>query len=102
MQDTSNNSYSFARLFHHPCNDLLGIAALYTLRHWHRFKPGELASLLWSLALLKACPPETWHMLLERLGQTPLSAFAAAEHCQLFQTYLLLDTSTKACERQPA
>lgn len=36
VQDTTNSMYGFAKLFHHPCNNLPGIVALYALRHWHR------------------------------------------------------------------
>jgi hypothetical protein len=35
-QDTTNSVYSYAQLFHYPCNDLLQSAAMYCLRHWHR------------------------------------------------------------------
>ena len=59
-QDISNAIWGFAKLYHLPPNDLLQAASLYLLRHWHRFKPQELASVLWSLAVLKACNPDVW------------------------------------------
>ena len=52
--------WCFARLFHYPGADLLQAISLYCLRHWHRFKAQELASMLWSLALLRACSADTW------------------------------------------
>ena len=92
---------AFACLFHHPCNDLLSTVALYALRHWHRFKSAEVASLLWALALLKACPPDTWRLLLDKLAVLPASAFDTADLLQLYQTYLLLDSATAACAPWP-
>ncbi|KAK9812353.1 hypothetical protein WJX73_004610 [Symbiochloris irregularis] len=97
-QDTTNSMYGFAKLFHHPCNNLPGIVALYALRHWHRFKGSELANLLWSLSLLKAVPLDTWQALLTKLAQTPLENFDNADLHQLYQTYLLLDSASEACE----
>ena len=52
--------WCFARLFHYPGAELLQAISLYCLRHWHRFKPQELANMIWSLALLRACSPHTW------------------------------------------
>lgn len=92
----------FGKLFHHPCNDLLGMVALYGLRHWHRFKPGEMAGLLWGLALLKASPPDTWRLLLDKLSSTPPACFDNADLHQLFQAHLLLDSCSAACEPAPA
>jgi hypothetical protein len=60
MQDTTNSVWCFARLFHYPGSELLQAISLYCLRHWHRFKPQELANMIWSLALLRACSPDTW------------------------------------------
>ena len=59
-QDTTNSVWCFARLFHYPGAELLQAISLYCLRHWHRFKPQELANMIWSLALLRACSPHTW------------------------------------------
>lgn len=88
----------FAKLFHHPCNNLPGIVALYALRHWHRFKPGEVAGLLWALALLKAVPLDTWQALLAKLSANPVASFDNADLHQLYQVYLLLDSASSACE----
>lgn len=88
---------SFARLYHYPCNDLLNIVALYAVRQWHRFKAQEVAGLLWSLALLKACPPDTWKLLLDKLGQTAPSAFDTSDQQLLYQAFLLLDSASEAC-----
>lgn len=63
MQDTTNSVWCFARLFHYPGAELLQAISLYCLRHWHRFKPQELANMIWSLALLRACSPHTWQVL---------------------------------------
>ncbi len=52
--------WCFARLFHYPGAELLQAISLYCLRHWHRFKAQELASMIWSLALLRACSADTW------------------------------------------
>ncbi len=52
--------WCFARLFHYPGAELLQAISLYCLRHWHRFKPQELANMIWSLALLRACSPHAW------------------------------------------
>ena len=60
VQDTTNSVWCFARLFHYPGAELLQAISLYCLRHWHRFKPQELANMIWSLALLRACSPHTW------------------------------------------
>ena len=59
-QDTTNSVWCFARLFHYPGAELLQAISLYCLRHWHRFKPQELANMIWALALLRACSPHTW------------------------------------------
>lgn len=102
LQDTNNSLTSFARLYHHPCNNLLSIIALYALRHWHRFKPPEIAGLLWSLALLRGCPVDTWKLLLESLAQMPAASFDVADLHQLYQMYLLLDSSSDACRPNPS
>ena len=60
LQDTTNSVWCFARLFHYPGAELLQAISLYCLRHWHRFKPQELANMIWALALLRACSPHTW------------------------------------------
>ncbi len=52
--------WCFARLFHYPGAELLQAISLYCLRHWHRFKAQELANMIWSLALLRACSHDTW------------------------------------------
>ena len=77
---------------------LLSLVAMYGVRHWHRFKPQEMAGLLWALALLKACPLDTWRLLLEKLSQSAPSCFDNADLYQLYQTYLLLESSTDACK----
>ena len=59
-QDTTNSVWCFARLFHYPGAELLQAISLYCLRHWHRFKAQELANMIWSLALLRACSHDTW------------------------------------------
>ena len=60
LQDTTNSVWCFARLFHYPGAELLQAISLYCLRHWHRFKAQELANMIWSLALLRACSADTW------------------------------------------
>jgi len=72
VQDTTNSVWCFARLFHYPGAELLQAISLYCLRHWHRFKPQELANMIWSLALLRACSPHTWWVHLTRT-HTPLT-----------------------------
>ena len=71
-QDTTNSVWCFARLFHYPGAELLQAISLYCLRHWHRFKPQELANMIWSLALLRACSPHTWCARLCPQSQKPV------------------------------
>lgn len=68
-----------------------------------RFKPQEVANMFWALAILKACPPDTWRLLLDKLAKVPISSFDDADQHQLYQVYLLLDSSGQslplACAR---
>jgi hypothetical protein len=66
--------------------------ALFVLRHWNRFKPGEVANVLWALAVLKACPPEVWRVLMEKLALVPAASFDEADQHQIYQAFLLLDS----------
>ncbi len=86
-QDISNAIWGFAKLYHLPPNDLLQAVSLYLLRHWHRFKPQELANVLWSLAVLKACNPDAW---CARLGGPviPLKGFC----CHFLNVYICLES----------
>lgn len=65
--------WCFARLFHYPGAELLQAISLYCLRHWHRFKPQELANMIWSLALLRACSPHTWCAAVMQWGTSQLT-----------------------------
>jgi hypothetical protein len=71
-QDTTNSVWCFARLFHYPGAELLQAISLYCLRHWHRFKAQELANMIWSLALLRACSADTWCACFGSLTHPPL------------------------------
>ena len=53
--------------------------------------------MLCALALLKACPLETWRFLLERLSQGSPDSFEPEDKLQLYQAYMLLDSATDAC-----
>lgn len=54
--------------------------------------------MFWALAILKACPPDTWCLLLDKLSKVPVSSFDDADQHQMYQVYLLLDTAgTFAC-----
>lgn len=54
--------------------------------------------MFWALAILKACPPDTWCLLLDKLSKVPVTSFDDADQYQLYQVYLLLDTAgTFAC-----
>ncbi|KAL3149096.1 hypothetical protein ABBQ32_001939 [Trebouxia sp. C0010 RCD-2024] len=92
-QDITNSVWAYAKLFHHPCNDLLQFAAMYCLRHWHRFKPQEVANMFWALAILKAWQGDTWRLLLDKLATVPPCSFDDADQHQLYQVYMLLDTT---------
>lgn len=46
-------------------------------------------------------PLDTWQALLTKLAQTPLENFDNADLHQLYQTYLLLDSASEACECGP-
>ncbi len=58
-----------------------------------RFKPQEVANMFWALAILKACPPDTWRLLLDKLGNVPVASFDDADKHQMYQVYLLLDSA---------
>ena len=49
--------------------------------------------MFWALAILKACPPDTWSLLLDKLGNVPVASFDDADQHQLYQVYLLLDSA---------
>lgn len=91
MQDTTNSVWCFARLFHYPGAELLQAISLYCLRHWHRFKPQELANMIWSLALLRACSPHTW---CARLCTAPYLAASSARGPVLCSAFCTLATLT--------
>ncbi len=58
-----------------------------------RFKPQEVANMFWALAILKACPPDTWRLLLDKLGNVPVASFDDTDRHQMYQVYLLLDSA---------
>lgn len=47
--------------------------------------------MFWALAILKACPADTWRLLLDKLGKVPVSSFDEADQHQMYQVHLLLD-----------
>lgn len=49
--------------------------------------------MFWALAILKACPPDTWRLLLDKLANVPVASFDDADQHQMYQVYLLLDTA---------
>ena len=49
--------------------------------------------MFWALAVLKACPADTWRPLLDKLASVPPSSFDDADQHQLYQVYMLLDTT---------
>jgi len=49
--------------------------------------------MFWALAILKACPPDTWRLLLDKLGNVPVASFDDADRHQIYQVYLLLDSA---------
>lgn len=57
--------------------------------------------MFWALAILKACPPDTWRLLLDKLGSVPVASFDDADQHQLYQVYLLLDIAGRPCDSQP-
>lgn len=92
-QDTANSIWAFAKLFHYPCQELLQGVALYLIRHWARFKANEVSTVFMSLALLRACTPQTWQLLLSRLATVAPTTFDEASLRQIFQTHLLVDAA---------
>lgn len=89
-QDVSASIWSLAKLYHHPSSELLNNAAVYTFRNWARFKPLELAKMLWALATLRGCQPKTWTQLLEKLATEPVAKFGEEELVLLYSTFMLL------------
>jgi hypothetical protein len=69
---------------------------LYALRTWSRFKPADMAAVLWALAVLKAPTPDMWRLLHEKLALAPMNAFSDAELTDIYAAYLLLDQSSAA------
>ena len=65
--------------------------SLYALRTWGRFKPPDVAALLWALAVLKAPSAECWRAILEKLAMAPVAAFTNAELIDVYSAYILLD-----------
>ena len=49
--------------------------------------------MFWALAVLKACQGDTWRLLLDKLATVPPSSFDDADQHQLYQVYMLLDTT---------
>ena len=49
--------------------------------------------MLWALAILKACTADTWRLLLDKLANVPAASFDDADKHQMYQVYLLLDTT---------
>jgi hypothetical protein len=66
-------------------------SAMYTMRHWHRFKPAEAVNILWALAVLRGCTPDTWAALMEKLAAVPLESFDTTDLHRLYQTFMLLE-----------
>lgn len=49
--------------------------------------------MFWALAILKAWQGDTWRLLLDKLATVPPSSFDDADQHQLYQVYMLLDTT---------
>jgi hypothetical protein len=68
---------------------------MYTLRHWHRFKVPEAVNMLWALAVLRGCTPETWASLLDKLDAVPLDNIDDVDLHKLYLTFMLLEAASK-------
>ena len=69
----------------------LQAVSLFALRTWSRFKASDMSAVLWALAVLKAPTLDMYCLLLEKLAQAPVSAFADAELSDIYAAYVLLD-----------
>lgn len=49
--------------------------------------------MFWALAILKAWQGDTWRLLLDKLATVPPCSFDDADQHQLYQVYMLLDTT---------
>lgn len=58
--------------------------------------------MFWALAVLKACSPDIWRLLLDKLSKVPTTSFDDADQHQMYQVYLLLDTAGNVADSLPS
>jgi hypothetical protein len=89
--DVANTVSAYGRLAHAPPGGCLPRAvAGHLLRAWGRYRLADLASLVWSVALLGGLPAAGWAALLSRLAAVPPASFDEGDLVLLYGAFLML------------